>query len=322
MHYTMPPGFSGASTLSDAGGTELAVAGGRVFIADDAKRMTFDGTTWTTYGTLAEDVSGVWGAGSQFHAVTGSSWLHDGPGGAVLRGTSPGNTSSTLWGTTASDVWAFTRNNTAFQYDGTTWNSRGTAGGYAAGASPTNDVWGVPQLPGNARHWTGSAFADTALPANFDPEDAWAVSPTLAYAAGRISTNNAPALAKWDGSTWTLVTAPTSSSYLTSVWATSASDVWTVSYGSTANIWHWNGTTWTDVGTGNSGTAYASNVRGGGAGIYVVAQGRLNKWSGTGWTVVSAGTGSCPSTPTAAIWVSDAEVWIGGDYGMFGRYVP
>ena len=118
-------------------------------------------------------------------------------------------------------------------------------------------------------------------------------------------------------------TAPPASNYLTSVWASSTTDVWAVSVSAaTANIWHLDsGGTWTDV-SGGTLTAFASKIRGGGAGVYVWAQGRIAKWNGAGWTHVNAGTGSCPSSPTSTMWVSATEVRVGGYFGALGRLTP
>lgn len=318
-HHAFPTGFAYSTALSSAGRMEIAAANGRVFVADEGKRMTFDGTTWTTVGYTSENFTGIWGNGDQFHAFGPSQWTH-GNGTTVTREPPPGGTAAFVWGTSASDLWAFSTSGTAFQYDGSTWSTRGSASGFAAGTSATN-VWALSSnVNGMAHHWTGSMFMSYAMPNNFVAADIWSISPTQAWAVGRNFTNSAPMFVAWNGSNWSTASGPPTSSSLQSVWASATSDIWVVSGSAvSANIWHYDGNGWTDVSTA-SATAFANKVRGGIAGVFVWAQGRLSKWNGTAWDVVTPGNASCPSSPTITLWVGDNDVWLGGSYGMLGHY--
>jgi len=306
--------------LGTAGRNELAAAGGTVIVADDGKKLAYDSSGWHTTGVTSENIFGLWGDATQVHAITPSNWLHL-TGSTVTRDPSPGMTSSHVFGFNANDVWATGANNTAYHYDGSAWTPRGTAIGFVAGSS-TNDVWAIPTSGPNARHWTGSAFSDVPLPTDFQAQDVWALDANNAWIAGRKVSTGGPSLAKWNGSTWSLMSTPAVPQYLESVWASSPTDVWVIEVSTaTANIWRWNGATWTDVTMGGPSSS-AEVIRGGGAGIYVWAQSQLNKWNGNGWTQVNTGVSSCPSSPTATLWVGDTDVWVGGYFGMLGHYKP
>jgi hypothetical protein len=328
-HYTgaawtttrMPTGYANSLGISNAGRSELAVAGGAVFVADDGKKLAYDSAGWHTTGVTSEDVIGLWGDATQAYAITASSFLHLN-GSTVIRDPSPGMTSARVYGFGPNDVWA-TTNSTAYHYDGSTWTPQGSAAGLIGGSS-TADIWAVSTStnPISARHWTGSMFSDVALPTDFQASDIWALDTNNAWIAGRKVSTNAPALAKWNGATWALMSVPPVTKYLTSVWASSPTDVWVIAItSSTQIVWRYNGSTWTDV-TATGPITFADVIRGGPAGIYVWAQERLNKWNGTSWTRVNAGSGGCPSSPTVALWVGDTDVWVGGYFGMLGHYRP
>jgi hypothetical protein len=135
------------------------------------------------------------------------------------------------------------------------------------------------------------------------------------------SEHDRPAIATWNGSTWTSTTLPIDNAFFASVSGTSASDVWAVGgYGrgrtrqSKALLEHWNGSTWTqanvptdllstmrqvvDVAPNN---VYALSIR-----HQFVAY--IWHFDGTAWTPISRVAGFDPPVP-AAIAATPSDLW-------------
>lgn len=136
-------------------------------------------------------------------------------------------------------------------------------------ASAPDDAWAVggagdPEAPPStlAIRWNGIDWDVTPSPnagsvANrFDAVDA--ISPDAAWAVGRSSDGfgNSPAIAQWDGATWTAMTLPTDlgEGALTDVEAFATDDVWAVGFTGDEELkleralaLHWDGTAWRRV---------------------------------------------------------------------------
>ena len=147
-----------------------------------------------------------------------------------------------------------------------TWNC------WAVGASFPTGINGQPQSL--TEHWNGSSWV--VVPAT-DPDSPavsllWGVTCVTSsdcWAVGGQSDGGSPSLPvplteHWDGSSWTVVPAPSAPGYLFSVTCVTGSDCWAAgatvvgSGNGTANgvIDHWDGSAWTTVATASSGQAY------------------------------------------------------------------
>src|SRR6266540_4365827 len=112
-------------------------------------------------------------------------------------------------------------------------------------------------------HWNGSSWTDVSpsLPAGWSSGNfkrIWGSAANDVYAVGSGSKGGTflPLLYHWNGSTWTEAspTLPTgwSSGYLSGLWGSSTTDVYTVGYGLSGSsnvplLYHWNGSTWTEA---------------------------------------------------------------------------
>jgi hypothetical protein len=204
-----------------------------------------------------------------------------------------------VWGTSASDVWAVGDNATILHYDGTSWStiSAGTI------TPPFYSIWGA------------------------SPSDVWAVGGD--FGGGVI--------VHYDGVRWSSVSVPSGAKDLRSVWGTSASDVWAVRGGTTgggttgAAILHYDGTTWSGVSspTVNSGALGLSSVWGTSASdvwavgtYYYTSQSAFGlvifHYDGTSWS--SPVSGAIATNPFFGIWGSSpSNIWaLGGSYDSGG----
>ncbi len=265
---------------------------------------------------------------------------------------------------TSSDSWAAgtafdgTRLQTLIEHwDGNAWTispspTIGSDSNVLLGlaAPSSNDVWaagyylnasGVAQTL--IEHWNGSAWTVSASPnsglgantlnavAARAANDAWAVGTTT-------SANGVPQalIEHWNGSIWTVVSAPNGGpgpNTLQAISARAADDAWAV--GNFANgtalaqtlILHWNGNAWAvspspNSGPGSNGLAGVSVLTAsdswavgtafdaGGIGTTLTEH-----WNGSAWTVVpSPNTGPSANTLNAVAAGSAADVWAVGTY--------
>jgi hypothetical protein len=259
-----------------------------------------------------------------------------------------------LWGASATDVWAVGEQGTILHYDGATWSP--SASGSVSringiwGASSTN-VFAVAQsgdiLRWNGTQWTSSKPLATVYwydVAGANGNDVWAVGTT---------NNQYPAIAHFDGATWTQVTAwqPTSNYLPSSVavvggttyvvqagrllrrdgagWtflanvgfagsngmsAVSASDIW---FAGGYNITHWDGTAASTVtnpfATVDWGGVFARNATNAFA---VGNDGRIASWNGTAWSIDSRKPAGFTSD-MHGVWASSAsDAWAVGEGGL------
>jgi hypothetical protein len=175
-----------------------------------------------------------------------------------------------LWGVdaaSANDVWAVGGEVTPRidHFDGSGWtvaSAPDPSGGgslLSVSSSAANDVWAVGVAGANTliEHWDGASWTIIPSPtpsgyytylngvAAISATDAWAVGFTWTLSDGPQAT-----IEHWDGSNWTLVTAPSSDTELNAVSASSGTDVWAVgeaaasSGNPSALVEHWDGTAW------------------------------------------------------------------------------
>jgi hypothetical protein len=239
-------------------------------------------------------------------------------------------------------------------YNGSSWQvvpSPNPAGSrynnlYGAAATGASDVWAVgsdyvrkgtnyPIIYPTIEHYDGSAWSlvTSAEPtqvgsllgvAAVTPSNVWAVG------SGRNSAGVSGSMIQhWDGTSWTEVSSPVTGATLTSVTATSATDVWAVGYTASAGVaMHYDGTSWTTstLPAPSGGTWQLSSVSADAAGD-VWAAGYVNgsggaqhpiveHFDGTSWSVTQApdlGSSYPANWFNAVLAISPSNVWaIGG----------
>ncbi len=205
------------------------------------QRYTGSGV-WTdvTPAGVTANLNAVWVQGNDLYAV--------GAGGTIIScntSTMTWNTSITspvtenllsIWGSSATDLFACGENGTIIHYNGTNWfvESAGSLNGISA--SGPNDLWAVGDsgwiLHGDgAGHWT----PQTAVPSSADLLAVQALTPSDVMAVGRNGT-----VLRYNGSTWTLSSPAIVDLY--AVFAIDATDIFAC--GDNGTVIFWNGSTW------------------------------------------------------------------------------
>lgn len=192
----------------------------------------------------------------------------------------------------------------------------------------TNDAWAVGLVSSEdmsasatlAEHWNGTQWSPVLTPspglgprssdslngvAAVASDDVWAVGQSYSYSATLIE--------HWDGSSWSVVPSPSigTTSYLTSVTATSSTNVWAAgvysdSSGKHALVEMWNGSVWSIVPDPDPVTLTSISAT---SSTDVWATGNdIEHWDGRKWSVVS----SLPALSVSAVtpnnvWVVDGE---------------
>lgn len=241
---------------------------------------------------------------SPWHIVAGAS----GVTGAWLRGVAA---------VSASNVWAvgsYTDPTTgagdtlAEQWNGSSWALVPSPNPPTSSSSPSADLNGIVALSAS---------------------DIWAVG----YYFSGLSTE-ATLIEHWDGSTWSVVSSPNVpnvSDELTSVAASSASDIWAVGMsgteGGTAQtlIEHWNGSAWSIVSSADAnqyenelnGVTAVSSTDAWAVGYYVNATGTssqvlIEHWDGSSWSIWPLPTTATNDTLNGIAETSSNNVWAVG----------
>jgi trimeric autotransporter adhesin len=158
---------------------------------------------------------------------------------------------------------------------------------------------------------TPSASSASFETLNIAPDllDVWTTAANNAWAVGEFGF-----VYRWDGTTWTRQSTPTTASLLT-VWAASA----TVAFagGDQGVMLRWNGTAWTSMTFPSSGAVLslwgtsASNV------YAVTSLGEVIRFDGTTWAQTPA---AMAANPLWAIWGTSAtDIWATGERGSVLR---
>jgi hypothetical protein len=267
----------------------------------------------------------------------------------------------------ANDIWAVGRfsdaagyKTLAIHWDGSVWNIVTTPNVgsnfnqlYSVAAVSSNNVWTVGASSDNnvlfqplIEHWDGMQWSTVANPlapgtsafiygiASLAANDIWAVG----YIQVGFSAQQ-PLAVHWDGSSWSLVTTPSTSpannDILWSVTALSPGDVWAAGYSVdrvsgnyNTLIEHWNGSAWSIVPSPNpSGSIY--NFLWGIAAaspndIWVMGRayngaiypGLFEHWNGSAWNIVSSGpTDQSYTELYGAVALSSTDIWAVGREG-------
>ena len=222
------------------------------------------------------------------------------------------------------------------------------ANAWAVGYSVDNSSYYNPVYRPLTEHWNGTGWS--AVPAATDSNggsdvlsgvaaasatDAWAVGNHFDATIGGYD----GLIEHWNGTGWSIVPSPTSTSNLSSVAVISASDVWAAGQAQGQPAFeHWNGKTWTAFSGPPVSAAYVS-VSGitavSASDVWAVGTTRgtargapyqtlAEHWNGKDWSIVPTPnpvTGNDLFIQAAAI--SSSDVWaVGYDYGPTGGASP
>jgi hypothetical protein len=317
----------------DANDVWVVGAGGAIF--------RWDGALWTDQSIANGDDlraifgvsrTDVWAAGRNgfFAHYDGRGWQNMTPAAPIS------DDFNSIWGTSANDLWAVAafrgevNRSTIYHYQGSTWTPvppiTGVASSYAEiWGSGADDIWAVGsyhnlQRTGSSAmaHYHGGAWSIVTSPnqesiqwvGGTGSNDAWAIG---AYGA----------ILHGDGTRWTTISttlarpgaaAPASN---TSLWGSSASDVYAVGLGT---VLHYDGARWSYVDTSPGQVTSAiwgngpSDVWIGGAGDDPGST--LVHFDGTRWSSISPAF-----INVQALWGSGpTDVWAGSAYGMVLHY--
>lgn len=249
----------------------------------------WDGAAWTQTTKGHWDLERIWGSDPQHLFVGGFAW--DSNSAAVFTfspatAATPtmtllsGNRTTPITGTSASDVWIASEDNT-WHFDGTTWNALWT-GTYddinAFAAAGPGDVWALGDA-GARLHYDGTAWSEVSEPLHGNG-GLWATSDSDVWVA------RYDGISHWDGATWTDVAGV--SGFYNGIWASGPSDVWAVGLFDTVE--HFDGTTWTKI-TPPTSKSWFSVGGSGPNDVWIGGNdGTLAHWNGTAWTTQSVGT--------------------------------
>ena len=233
-----------------------------------------------------------------------------------------GNALASVWGSSASDVWAVGLAGTVLHWNGSTWS--GTPNVVASpdsGApvdltsvwgSSSTDVWAVGDL-GTIAHWDGTAWSPSPSGTTLDLAAVWGSSSTDVWAVGAEGM-----VLHWTGTSWSGSQVGFFGSNLYAVWGVSASDVWAV--GDSGTFEHWNGSHWDDLSgayelpQGAQPDSFVGVWGSSSTDVWAVgAGGSIVHWAGAAWAIQQGPSFSGGFSPFDGIWGSGTDdVWAVG----------
>ena len=296
-----------------------------------ASLLRFDGQSWATFpGAVSEELHGIGVLGPGQALAVGEAGASEriSVGAPPARlGTGTFDWLYSVWGSSASDIWAVggmsysaASGGKLQHWDGQKWSGVPSATDawamHAVWGAGTGDVWAGGD--GGIEHWDGQAWSSWAFPLTDAVLGLWGLATNDVWAAAKSGS-----LTHWDGLRWSAVPSPTSVYYddLEDVWGTARDDVWIVGgrdmgviSGKEENVAvHFDGTSWSSRAIGGEHRVHAVH---GTAPDDVWAVGRAGfvvHWDGAKWTPMSVGTSN-------ELWAvrarSRTDVWVAGDYGL------
>jgi hypothetical protein len=285
--------------------------------------------TWENPNYQGDDVQAIWPGGAndvwfaagryadKQRTVTSGSVLHWN-GSDYATATAPPGWTSSVWGSSTTDVWAAGFVSGLQHFDGFTWKPATSP--LAAkitrvwGFGP-NDVWAI-DTDGGVDHFDGTSWTQQkVVKPGMKPAAVYGAAPNDVWVAADFGLNTPTTFYRWNGATWTAVPAGVPYLQVTSMSGTGVNDIWA---GGSQGLVHWNGTAW--EGRTPPGAMHAPGVWAASANDVWVASGRaeIDHWDGTTWTKLDPGLrGSRLLTVQGR---SAGDVWIGGTGGSIAHF--
>lgn len=224
-----------------------------------------------------------------------------------------------------SEAWAAGNSGTIQRWDGRVWSKVPTSGSgqfSKMAASASDDIW-LSARP-DFYHWDGLSWS----PVSWRPEIIGTISNQSAQVHYALNKNDAWAsgsafkttgeteyfVLRWDGTKWKTLSTAKDMPW-GAIWASSASDAW--SLGLPGTIYHWDGSAWSSVSSGT--TEYLTAIWGTGTNdVWAVgANGAIVHWNGALWSASSSGT----TERLTDVWgVGARDVWATGFGGTVLHY--
>jgi hypothetical protein len=288
--------------------------------------MHWNGTSWQTtissaasvlYGVAGTGRDNVWAAGNgevnadaaptgtfvpEILNWNGSAWTVSFDNNDVADATS---LPIGVWVASSGEVWVATTG-APLQYTGLSWQPMAVSGApegpTAFNGTGPNDLWGTF---GSAMvHWTGASWEPSYAVAGIGSAGAQPVTLTSVWASSTTdvwAVGAGGALVHFDGTSWSSVSLMPE---LRSTWAIAPDDAWAV--GADGAAWHWNGA-WSPTDTGT--TAAITAVWGAASDDVwsLASDSTVRRWGGASWATQSITT----SDPLAAIGgTGSSNVWV------------
>ena len=217
---------------------------------------------------------------------------------------------NSVWGSSASDVWAGgCCGSLLLHFNGAAWSNGdmlGDAQFRGVWGTSSSNVWAVGDR-GIILHYDGTTWSSVPSGTTADLRSVWGTSSSNVWAVA-VDT-----ILHYDGSSWSVNFIPFNA-LLQSVWGSSASDVWAVgNAGVQPKAFHYDGSAWSGPsvptvvpfgvwGTGPNNflaVGYPATLAGSG----------VSHWDGNRWTAIDVGS----SMSGLAIWgSSNTDIWIVG----------
>jgi hypothetical protein len=217
-----------------------------------------------------------------------------------------------VWGTSTHDIWIVGSGGTSLHWNGATWSSvtTGTTDNLTnVSGSGSNDVWAIG-ISG-VIHWNGTAWAPspggtTAAPMNTGfIGDIWAAAPNDVWVAQ--GSNLRGSASHFDGTSWTtMMVVPNNQFQVFGIWA-GGGIAWAVGEGSDTYLF--SGGAWAEIGPGGGSAEGLLNVMAIGNDIWASGQTIVHSPDGAVFTRDD----DAPSGFYTGLWMTSAQVWIGGN---------
>ena len=220
-----------------------------------------------------------------------------------------------VWGTSASDVWAVGAAGTILHYDGTTWSSVSSGTTQNLGSvwgTSASDVWAVGGS-GTILHYNGTTWSSGSSGTAQALFGVWGTSASDVWVVGQPAQGSNGTILHYNGTSWSSVSSGVMQNIF-GVWGTTASDVWAVGYGT---ILHFTGTSWSSVSNGTTVIDFHGIWGSSASDVWAVGYalgigGMILHYNGTNWSSASSG----PNQFLNSVWgTSASDVWAVGNNG-------
>lgn len=275
-----------------------------VWMSDVSQWYHWDGKGWTTWkpasyaqfwGLAGTD---VWVANSYSAAL----WHFDGKG---FVNTTPRLSSyvGCFWASASDDIWL--SGDPLMHWDGARWSPwPGAPYLSSCWGTASDDIWALDYGQKELWHWDGKQWSRATTLANgaafvwaSSPYDVWMVRNDLLQ----------DTFYHWNGKVLSAAQMPVAVGSLqsfSSMWGTSAVDVWAVGYESTL---HWDGRKWSSLGPGPK----VGGMWGSAADDVWAVGSEIHRWDGKQWTSYGK-----PGVALSSAWGSSSQdVWAIGTIG-------
>jgi prepilin-type N-terminal cleavage/methylation domain-containing protein len=313
-----------SGTTEDLKRVSMISTSDAVAVGENGTVLRWDGSTWSSEASgTTEDLRAVDFTGSEYGYAAGGS-------GVIIGFTGPptGTFESQVLDSGAADTaWGIASWNAEVPSGATitvatrTSNTNPPTGGYTNLDSVGGEDDRGEVDSGNGRYLQYRLTMQPGGGGTISFDDITfshgAAGSSTYLAADMVSTNDGwavgtdGAIKRWNGSTWSTVSSPTSKS-LYSVKAVSAIDAWAV--GADGAILRWNGSSWSTATSPTSNHLYGVYLMSSSDGWAVGAGGTILRWNGSSWSTATSPTSN---DLNAIAMAASGDAWAVGNSNTF-----